>query len=91
MTRLWMIGVAIAAAAIVRFAPVHAQQPARASFSIVEATIADTRAALEQGRVTSRDIVAQSLLRIALYEDRLHGALYVNPRAIFIEIGRAHV
>ena len=45
MTRLWMIGVAMAAAAIVRFAPVHAQAPVRARFSIVEATIAETRAA----------------------------------------------
>ena len=60
-------------------APIEAQ---RASFSIVEATIAETRAALEQGRVTSRDIVAQSLMQIALYEDRLHAALYVNPRAL---------
>jgi amidase len=81
MNRLWMIGLAIAAAAIVRFAPVAAQQP-RAPFSIVEATIAETRTALEQGRVTSRDIVTQSLTRIALYEDRLHAALYVNPRAL---------
>jgi hypothetical protein len=56
MTRFWMIGAAMLALAIVRFAPLHAQQPA-ASFSIVEATIAETRAALEQGRVTSRDIV----------------------------------
>ena len=58
MTRLWVIGAAMVTAAIVRFPPLDAQQP-RASFSIVEATIAETRAALEQGRVTSRDIVAQ--------------------------------
>ena len=64
-----------------RFPPLDAQQP-RPAFSIVEATIAETRAALEQGRVTSRDIVAQSLMRIALYEDRLHAAIYVNPRAL---------
>jgi amidase len=60
-------------------APIEAQ---RGSFSIVEASIAETRTALEQGRVTSRDIVTQSLMRIALYEDRLHAALYVNPRAL---------
>jgi len=82
-----LIGLAMVAAAIVRFAPVQAQQTRaaaqpRAAFSIVEASIAETRAALEQGRVTSRDIVAQSLQRIALYEDRLHAALYVNPRAL---------
>src|SRR6185503_12972326 len=81
MTRHCVIGAAMVAAAIVGFAPLDAQQPRR-SFSIVEATIAETRAALEQGRATSRDIVAQSLMRIALYEDRLHAAIYVNPRAL---------
>jgi len=81
MGRLWTSVIAIVAAAVVRFAPIAAQQP-RPPFSIVEASIAETRAALEQGRVTSRDIVAQSLMRIALYEDRLHAALYVNPRAL---------
>jgi len=75
-----VIGALCIAAAIVRVAaPVEAQ---RGSFSIVEASIAETRTALEQGRVTSRDIVAQSLMRIALYEDRLQAALYVNPRAL---------
>jgi amidase len=80
MSRLLVIGAVSVAAAIVRMAaPAEAQ---RGSFSIVEASIAETRTALEQGRVTSRDIVAQSLMRIALYEDRLHAALYVNPRAL---------
>ena len=81
MTRRPLIGAAaILAVAIVRVpAPVEAQRP---SFSIVEASIADMRDALAKGRVTSRDIVAQSLTRIGLYEDRLHAALYVNPRAL---------
>jgi amidase len=80
MTRLFVTGAAIAVAVVVRVAtPIDAQ---RASFSIVEASIAETRAALEKGRVTSRDIVAQSLIRIGQYEDRLHAALYVNPRAL---------
>jgi amidase len=55
---------------------------ARASFSAIEATIADMRAALDSGRVTSREIVTQSLARIATYEARLHATLYVNPRAL---------
>ena len=80
MSRLFVIGAVVVAVAIVRLAaPIEAQ---RGSFSIVEASIAETRTALEQGRVTSRDIVTQSLMRIALYEDRLHAALYVNPRAL---------
>ena len=40
-------------------------------FTVVEATIPEMRAAMEQGRVTSRELVRQYLARIALYEDRL--------------------
>jgi len=40
------------------------------------------RLAMEQGRTTSRDIVTQSLVRIATYEDRLHAAITINPRAL---------
>jgi amidase len=61
------------------------QTPARTSrapFSVIEATIAEMRAALDSGRVTSREIVTQSLARIATYESRLHATLYVNPRAL---------
>src|SRR5438105_10551101 len=38
--------------------------------------------ALQQHRVTSRELVQQSLTRIALYEDRLNAIVYVNPRAL---------
>ena len=37
---------------------------------------------MEQGRTTSRDIVTQSLVRIATYEDRLNAAITINPRAL---------
>jgi len=53
-------------------------------FSVVEANIRDMRAALEQKRVTSRELVEQSLLRIAKYEDKLHAVITVNPRALQI-------
>jgi amidase len=53
-----------------------------AAFTVVEATIPDMRAALEQRRVTSKEIVRQYLIRIATYEDRLHAAITVNPRAL---------
>jgi amidase len=53
-----------------------------AKFSVVEATIPQMRAALEQRRVTSRELVTQYLVRIALYEDRLNAAITVNPRAL---------
>ena len=51
-------------------------------FSVVEATIADMQKAMADGRATSRDIVQQSLTRIALYEDRLNAVIAVNPRAL---------
>jgi len=53
-------------------------------FSVVEANIRDMRAALEQKRVTSRELVEQSLMRIAKYEDKLHAVITVNPRALEI-------
>ncbi len=34
------------------------------------------------GRVTSRELVLQYLTRIALYEDKLHAAITVNPNAL---------
>ena len=65
-----------------------AQNPARAAtsapFSVVEASIADMRAALVAKRTTSREIVMQSLARIALYEGKLHAVITVNPRALAI-------
>ena len=36
------------------------------SFSVVDATMADMQTAMAEGRVTSRDLVQQSLTRIAL-------------------------
>jgi amidase len=59
-------------------APVAGKQP----FKVVEATIPDMRAAMEQGRVTARELVLEYLTRIAMYEDKLHAAITVNPRAL---------
>lgn len=67
---------------------VSAQPPGRVPparpFSVAEASITDLRTALEQRRTTSREIVTQYLTRIALYEDKLHAAITVNPRALAI-------
>jgi Asp-tRNA(Asn)/Glu-tRNA(Gln) amidotransferase A subunit family amidase len=56
--------------------------PGAKPFTVVEASIADLRTALEQHRVTSREIVEQYLRRIALYEDRLNAVMTVNPDAL---------
>ncbi len=70
----------------------HGQAPARSAdaaapdaarpFSVVEASLADLRAALDGGRTTSHEIVQQYLTRIALYEHRLNAAIAINPRAL---------
>jgi amidase len=59
-----------------------APQPQRRQFTVVEASIRDLQEALRTRRVTSREIVTQYLVRIALYEDRLNAAISVNPHAL---------
>ena len=54
----------------------------RKPFTVVEATIADMRTAMEQRRVTSRQIVTEYLTRIGMYEDKLHAAITVNREAL---------
>src|SRR5205823_10124277 len=51
-------------------------------FTVVEAGIADMQKAMQEGRVTSRELVQQYLTRIATYEDKLNAAMTVNPRAL---------
>jgi amidase len=51
-------------------------------FNVVEATIPEMRAALEQKRITSRELVTRFLTRIALYEDKLHCIITVNPHVL---------
>src|SRR5580698_3827119 len=51
-------------------------------FTVVEASISDMRTAMEQKRVTSRELVNQYLIRIAIYDHRLHAAITINPNAL---------
>jgi amidase len=57
-------------------------------FTVVEATIPEMQAALKAGRVTSREIVRQYLQRIGMYEELLHAAITVNPKALEIAAER---
>jgi amidase len=59
---------------------VGGQAPAR--FNVVEATIPQMQAAMAKGQVTSRQLVEQYLIRIALYEERLNAALAINAHAL---------
>ncbi|MGE0040089.1 MAG: amidase family protein [Vicinamibacterales bacterium] len=62
--------------------PAPAPAPAPAPFDVVEATIPEMRQAMEEGRVTSHDLVLQYLARIGMYEDLLNATIAVNPHAL---------
>lgn len=59
-----------------------APAPPVAWFNVVEASIPEIRAALEQKRITSRELVILYLARIGMYEDQLHCIITVNPNAL---------
>ena len=75
----WIVPVV---AALVLAPHARSQRKDAAPFSVVEATIPQMQAAMREGRVTSRELVTQSLVRIGLYEDQLHAVITVNPRAL---------
>jgi amidase len=92
--RFVCLGAAFAALAVAARKPSHKSHnkpeppktvepsPSFLPFSVVEASIPQMTAALEQGRITSRELVTQYLVRLALYEDKLHAAITVNPKAL---------
>ena len=51
-------------------------------FTVVEATIPQMQEAMARQQLTSRQLVEQYLIRIAIYEDRLNAALAINPKAL---------
>ncbi|HXI31351.1 MAG TPA: amidase family protein [Vicinamibacterales bacterium] len=80
MTRTLLVASAVAGLTLV--ASGQSARPALFAFTVVETSIPQMRTAMEQGRASSRQLVAQYLVRIATYEHRLHAALAVNPRAL---------
>jgi amidase len=72
----------IAASACMRDMPTPPPPAADQPFSVVEASIADMQKAMEDGRVTSRQLVEQYLQRIALYEEKLNATIAVNANAL---------
>ena len=52
------------------------------SFSVVEASIADLRRAMDDGRTTSRAITAQYLARLERFNGTLRAAITINPNAL---------
>ena len=80
---LLTVGCALSIAVGCSTSPAPVTPPAAtAPFNVVEATIPEMRAALESGRLTSRQLTALYLERIAKYEDRINAIITVNPRAL---------
>jgi amidase len=73
---------ALAAAALAVLAFAQPPAPRRRSFTVVESSIADMQRAMQEHRVTSRDIVTEYLTRIAIYNRRINAAITINPRAL---------
>ena len=82
MSRLALLGLSVAVLAGVTAAQPARPQPTTAPFTVVEATIAEMRTAMERGRTTSRAIVQQSLDRIAATKAASTPSITVNPRAL---------
>ncbi|HMF96568.1 MAG TPA: amidase family protein [Vicinamibacterales bacterium] len=83
MTRTSAVAsLAVVAGILTLVARGEAQRPVAFSFSVVENSIPQMRDAMEKGRASSRQLVAQYLVRIATYEHRLHAALAINPHAL---------
>jgi amidase len=81
-----MIGAVIVAGVGSLVVQMHAAEQrngsAPAAFSVFEASIPEMQAAMKSGRTTSHAIVQQYLTRIATYQDTLHAAITVNPKAL---------
>jgi amidase len=73
-----LLFLAAAVAACTNSSP-HIEAP---PFSVVEATIPEMQAAMREGRTSSRKLVEQYLVRIALYNDKLNAVITVNPKAL---------
>jgi amidase len=85
--RLSLTAAAVAASVLIGGAqhnrtPDNPQVTFRHGFNIVEASIADMQAALDSGRVTSRELVLLYMARISQYEDLLNATAYVSRTAL---------
>jgi amidase len=74
--------VAAAAVALTLVVRGQTRAPSTAAFNVVEATIPEMRRAMEEKRLTSRELVTLYLVRLAMYEHKVHAAIAVNPHAL---------
>jgi amidase len=81
VTAVALLAPALSAQQVPASSRARSASPGRA-FSVVESGIPEMQRAMREGRVTSRELVVQSLLRIAVYNPRLNAVLAVNPHAL---------
>ncbi len=72
----------VVAALVAASVTLSSQSKPAPRFTVVEASIQDMQRAMREGRVTSRQLVEQYLIRIALYEEKLNAVMAVNPKAL---------
>jgi len=77
-----LAGVLFLAAALAACTSNNSAPASAAPFSVVETTIPEMQKAMQEGRITSRQIVEQYLQRIALYNDKINAVITVNPKAL---------
>ena len=74
---IFVIGAGLGLAALCQ-----TRSTAPAGFRLMEATIPQMRTAMEEKRITSRELVMLYLARIGMYEDKLHCVITVNPHVL---------
>jgi len=81
MLKRVMLGLALLAAATVTL-PAQRFYPQLIGFDVVEANIVQMQTAMQRGQVTSKELVLQSLARVAIYKDLLNPVISLNREAI---------
>src|SRR5713101_5784576 len=81
MLKRVMLGLALLAAATAAL-PAQRFYPQLIGFDVVEANIVHMQTAMQRGQVTSKELVLQSLARVAIYKDLLNPVISLNREAI---------
>ena len=82
--RVSLLALGIIAAALCWRGALHGQTKpaAHEPFHLMEATIPQMRAAMEEKRITAHELAMLYLARIGMYEDKLHCVITVNPHVL---------
>lgn len=77
-----MLAMTLLTLAVLACGPASSPGEPAERFDPVEATIPEMQQAMEEGRVTSREIVEAHLIRLAIYEERVNATISVNEHAL---------